>query len=232
MGVLYGVGVGPGDPELMTLKAIRTIENSDFVIVPCEEKEDSYAYKIVKQVIADIDKKDIKCMPFPMIKDKDLLDKAHDSMALEIMECMNQGDVALLTIGDPAIYSTYMYIHNRVAAKGRDAIIINGVPSFCAVASRLGISLGEKSEEIHIIPGSYDLKKTLDYYGTCIYMKSGRALAELIEHLEAMMQTRKMMVYAVSNCGLENEKIYYSLDELRNNSDTSYLTVVISKDVK
>ena len=87
-----------------------------------------------------------------------------------------------------------------------------------------------KSEEIHIIPGSYDLTNTVNYRGTCIYMKSGKALSELIKHLEEMKRSRKMGIYGVSNCGLENEKVYFSIDELKNEMDSSYLTVVITKD--
>ena len=80
----------------------------------------------------------------------------------------------MLTIGDPSVYSTYMYIHKRVMQAGFTAVMISGVPSFCAAAARLGISLGEMMDEIHIIPASYDVRGTVGYGGTCVYMKSGK----------------------------------------------------------
>ena len=67
IGVLYGIGVGPGDPELMTLKAINTIKACDIITIPAVSKEECYAYSIVQAVLPEIEKKHIMCTPFPMI---------------------------------------------------------------------------------------------------------------------------------------------------------------------
>ena len=106
--------------------------------------------------------------------------------------------------------------------------MISGVPSFCASACRLGISLGEKNEEIHIIPASYSIEEALKYSGTCIYMKSGRHLKELLAGLrEQQEKGRRLRAYGVANCGMENEQVYQGLDELERAE--GYLVTVIVK---
>ena len=206
IGVLYGIGVGPGDPELMTLKAINTIKACDIIAIPAVSKEECYAYSIVQAVLPEIEKKQIMCTPFPMIKDKEKLTISHNKIYSDIICELEDGkNVAMLTIGDPSVYSTYMYIH------------------------KLGISLGEMMDEIHIIPASYDVRDTVGYGGTCVYMKSGKKLAELIEVLRTgeAIRKKKMTVYGVTNCGMESERVYRGLDELT--EAKGYLTIVIVK---
>lgn len=230
IGVLYGIGVGPGDPELMTLKAINTIKACDIIAIPAVSKEECYAYSIVQAVLPEIEKKQIMCTPFPMIKDKEKLTISHNKIYCDIVSELEAGkNVAMLTIGDPSVYSTYMYIHKRVMQAGFTAVMISGVPSFCAAAARLGISLGEMMDEIHIIPASYDVRDTVGYGGTCVYMKSGKKLAELIEVLRTgdAIRKKKMTVYGVTNCGMESERVYRGLDELT--EAKGYLTIVIVK---
>lgn len=235
IGVLYGIGVGPGDPELMTLKAINTIKACDILAIPAASKEECYAYSIVQAVLPDIENKQIMCTPFPMIKDKEKLAISHNKIYRDIVCALEAGkNVAMLTIGDPSVYSTYMYIHKRVMQAGFTAVMISGVPSFCAAAARLGISLGEMRDEIHIIPASYDVRATVGYGGTCVYMKSGKKLAELIEVLRTAAdggadtdEEADMTVYGVTNCGMESERVYRGLDEL--SEAKGYLTIVIVK---
>lgn len=230
IGVLYGIGVGPGDPELMTLKAINTIKACDIIAIPAVSKEECYAYRIVQAVLPEIEKKQIMCTPFPMIKDKEKLTISHNKIYSDIVSELEDGkNVAMLTLGDPSVYSTYMYIHKRVMQAGFTAVMISGVPSFCAAAARLGISLGEMMDEIHIIPASYDVRGTVGYGGTCVYMKSGKKLAELIEVLRTgdAIRKKKMTVYGVTNCGMESERVYRGLDELT--EAKGYLTIVIVK---
>lgn len=228
-GVLYGIGVGPGEPELMTVKALQTIRNCDVIVLPAVSKEECYAYRIVHAVCPEIEEKSLICMPFPMIKDVQKLELAHERSYQAIEDYLKCGKrVGMLTIGDPSVYSTYLYMHHRAAEAGQKAIMISGVPSFCAAAGRLGISLGEKSEEIHIIPASYDVHKALGYGGTCIYMKSGKRLAELLAALREQERAgREFQAYGVSNCGMENERVYEGLDELE--SAQGYLITVIVK---
>ena len=229
-GMLYGIGVGPGNPKLMTLQAIETIQKCDVIVLPAVSKEECYAYQIVKKVCQKIDGKALLCMPFPMIRDEKKLALAHERIYQAIEDYLMQGQtVGLLTIGDPSVYSTYIYMHKRATKAGWSAEIISGVPSFCAVAARLGIPLGEKEEEIHIIPGSYDVQNTLHDQGTRVYMKSGKKLQELLEilRMKEKQDGKTLEVYGVSNCGMDNEKVYRGLSELE--AAKGYLTTVIVK---
>ena len=232
-GILYGIGVGPGDPKLMTIQALETIRSCDLIVLPAVSKEECYAYRIVEQVCPEIADMPLLCMPFPMIKDAQKLELAHKRIYDAVEDYLRQGlRVGMLTIGDPGIYSTYMYMHRCAADAGWEARIVSGVPSFCAVAARLGISLGEKDEEIHIIPAAYDMRESLGFHGTRIYMKSGKKLEELLRVLREAMQDKESRVhqdiYGISNCGMENEQVYYGLDELE--QAKGYLTTVIVKE--
>jgi precorrin-2 C(20)-methyltransferase len=229
-GILYGIGVGAGDPELMTVKAQRIITACDLLILPAGSKEECHAYQIVLQAMPEISDKSVRCMPFPMICDTSELEKAHQNIYNEIVSELDSGkSVGFLTLGDPSVYSTYMYMHHHAEAEGRRAQMISGIPSFCAAAARLGISLGEKGEEIHIIPAAYDVSDTLEYHGTRVYMNSGKKLQELLNMLEQQTATGQQTadIYAVSNCGMETEQIYYGIEEAR--KATGYLTIVIVK---
>lgn len=223
-GTLYGVGVGPGDPQLMTLKAVRTIEECQVVAIPALSKERCVAYNIASQA-AELKHKDILCVHMPMTKDAGELRLAHENGANEVKKYLDRGvDVAFLTLGDPTVYSTYIYIHNILKNRGYDTQIISGIPSFCAAAAALGISLSEKSQQIHVIPASYDLDKALELGGTKIFMKSGSRLGEL----KSRLKEAGAVSYMVENCGMDNEKIVYGVDDIDENA--GYYSLVIAKD--
>ena len=184
-GILYGIGVGPGDPELVTLKAVRIVGECDTVILPAKSKEDCIAYGIMKEACGKIAEKELICMPFPMTKDESRLTAAHEQICLEIKKLLDNGrQVAFLTIGDPTVYSTYQYIHKRVVKGGYEAHIVNGVPSFCAAAGALGISLADNKEEIHVIPASYQIEDALKLPGTKVLMKAGKKMKDVKAELE------------------------------------------------
>lgn len=229
-GTLYGIGVGPGNPKLITLEALETIRSCNVILLPAVSKEECYAYRIVRQVYPEIADKPLLCMPFPMIHDKQKLELAHERAYDAVKDYLDLGQtVGMLTIGDPGIYSTYLYMHKRALKDGKKAQIINGVPSFCAVAARLGIGLGGKAQEIRVIPASYDIADALQYHGVCIYMKSGKKLKQLVEALkEQVMAERKYEIYAVSDCGMETERVYHGLEEVAEAG--GYLTTVIVKE--
>ena len=143
-GILYGIGVGTGNPKQMTLQELEVIRECDLIVIPAVSKEECYAYSIAEQAYHEISEKPVLCMPFPMIKDEGKLEISHNKIYENIEGYLSKGQkVGMLTIGDPSIYSTYMYMHKRAEANGWRAQIISGVPSFCSVAARLGISLGE-----------------------------------------------------------------------------------------
>lgn len=224
-GKLYGVGVGPGDPELLTLKAIRIIKEADVLAVPGKQKEGSTAYGIVKQAIHEMDAKEMIGIPMPMTKEEVCLKESHRKGAEEIIRYLEMGKtVAFLTLGDPTIYSTYIYLHKRIVESGYEAEIINGIPSFCAAAAKLNQGLVEKSQLLHVIPSSYDIKDAIALSGTKVFMKSGKNINTVIEYLK----TKGCQAAMVENCGLENENIYSSLNEIK--YDAGYYSLIIVKE--
>ena len=230
-GRLYGVGVGPGDPELMTLKAVRILREAEILLLPAAEKETCTAYRIAVKSVPEIAKKACLCRAFPMTRDLQALAEAHDAVFSEVKEILDAGKtIAFLTLGDPAIYSTYSYIRARLLRNGYPAETVSGIPSFCAAAARLGISLADWSEQIHVVPGEVDPKETAHWRGTRIFMKAGKQLGQLKEALAEECRSRQLQIYTVSNCGMENEKCGTGLAGME--EAAGYFTLVIVKEVR
>lgn len=222
-GKLWGVGVGPGDPELLTVKAVRVLREADVVIVPDAGSGDKTALSIAGNYVQD---KEIRLVKMPMVRDKQVVDAAHDLAAREISQLLDQGkQVAFLTLGDPTVYSTYMYIHQRVLNRGYDVEVIPGIPSFCAAAARLNRSLCLGREPLTIIPASHDQDGLMDLPGNKVFMKAGRAILDL----QAALAQRGLLDRAamVENCGMENERVYPKFADLKEPS--GYFSLVIVK---
>lgn len=223
-GRLYGVGVGPGDPELLTLKAVRLIKECEVVAIPANSKEKCVAYKIASQVIENIDDKEFLYVHMPMTKDENLLKESHNKASEQIANILDSGkSVAFLTLGDPSIYSTYIYIHKLLLNRGYETEIISGIPSFCAASAKINEGLVEKSEELHIIPASYEIKEALKLKGTKVFMKSGKKIGEV----KKAIKENKNRAIMVENCGMGNEKVYKNLEDVKENA--SYYSLIIVK---
>lgn len=221
MAKCYGIGVGPGDPDLLTLKALKLLRVCPVVAAP----DNATAFDIARGVYEDIESKEYMPLKLVMTKDVEKREKAYRQAVKEIENKLDEGkDVACLTLGDVSVYSTFMYMYKLLTEDGYEAEIVPGITSFCASAARMGISLGEREESIHIIASSYDLEKELDYSGTKIYMKAGKQISKLRE----LLQKKDKKAYAISNCGMPEEKVYESLDEL--GDDASYYSLIIVKD--
>ncbi|MCQ2511430.1 MAG: precorrin-2 C(20)-methyltransferase [Lachnospiraceae bacterium] len=226
-GKLYGLGIGPGDPELLTLKALRIVKETDVIAVPGKVPEDTVAYKIVSQAYPELKDKTLLPIHFLMTKDPVLLEESHNKGAQQIMEILDKGqDVAFLTLGDSTLYATYMYVHHIIAAAGYETEIVSGITSFCAVAARLNISLVEQAEELHVIPASYQIFDALEMPGTKVLMKTASKMKEVKEAL----RKRDDEVVMIENCGMPNEKIYYGVDEIPD--DAGYYSLIIVKEKK
>lgn len=224
-GILYGVGVGPGDPELLTVKAVKIITESDVIAVPSAEKENSAAFQIAVQAVEGLENKECVSLPLPMTKDCEKLHKSHENVADKITELLEQGKtVAFLTLGDPTIYSTYLYIHQRIVDKGYQASIISGIPSFCAVSAKLNMGLVEKAEPLHIIPASYPIEEAMNFSGTKVLMKAGKKIGSVKDLLLKLGKKAVM----IENCGMESEKIYDSTEKIPENS--GYYSLIIVKE--
>ena len=224
-GTLYGVGVGPGDPRLMTYLAVDTIKCCPVLAVPADGKGKAVAYRIASGIVKNLDQKECLDLTTPMTKDRAVLDAAYQTAADRIIEKLEQGlDVACLTLGDPTIYSTYIYIHRLVKARGYDAKIINGIPSFCAVSAKLEDSLADRSEQIHIIPSTYGVEDALNLSGTKVLMKAASKMPLVKEALKRRNTTCSM----IENCGMPDEHIYHCIDEIPDQA--SYYSIIVVKE--
>lgn len=228
-GVLYGVGVGPGDPELLTIKAVRVIKESDIIGIPAREASLCTSYQIALKAVPEMAAKEVIALPVPMTTDQDKLAESYERGTEKLIEFLAQGrKVALLNLGDPTVYGSYLKFHERVKERGYRAEIVSGVPSFCAAASALEISIGQEREAIHILPGVYVGDEVEEYTGTRVLMKSAGKIDELKEKLIGLEGEGRLKAYAVSNCGMEHEAIYRDISELDENA--GYFTTIIVKE--
>lgn len=226
-GKLYGVGVGPGDPELLTLKAVRLIREADVIAVPGKDVNalplESVAYKIALSACPEISGKCAITVLMPMTKEKSELEAAHLNGAITIADFLENGkNVVFLTLGDPTVYSTYIYVHKKVIEMGYEAEIINGIPSFCAVAARLNTGLAEQSDQIHIIPASYSPEDALRFPGTKVFMKAGKN----IKKVRDILLSANADCVMIENCGMEDEKIYMTAKEIPDTAGYYSLMIV------
>lgn len=223
-GTLYGLGVGPGDPELLTLKAVRIMKQADVVAVPDKGSGEKTALNIVREFVRD--EQLIYC-PTPMVRDAEKLNRGYDEIAQRLCALLDEGkNIAFITLGDPTVYSSYIYIHHRVLAKGYTAELVPGVTSFCAVSARLGDSLCERSERLMIVPASHkDIDDCLEVDSNFVFMKAGKEIAALKDKLSAhgLLENASM----VENCGMENERVYKNFADMTEAS--GYFSVVVVK---
>ncbi len=223
-GRLYGVSIGSGDPELITLKAVRIIDGCRVIAVPRTRGENTLALSVVEKAV-DLSDKKIIYIDFPMVRDSKVLAENYGRIS-DIICCeLEKDDVAMLNIGDVSIYSTFSYIAGRVEEKGFETEICAGVTSFCAVSALAGKPLVKENESLHIIPYSADKIRSTDFSdGAYIIMKCGKNVPELIEILHEKGLDES--TYAVENCGLPDEKIYNNIGEM---GQCGYFTVFVVK---
>ncbi|MFV0400048.1 MAG: precorrin-2 C(20)-methyltransferase [Oscillospiraceae bacterium] len=223
-GTLYGVGVGPGDPELLTVKAVRAISQCDVVAVPDGRSGDQIALEIASPYIGG---KEVLSLVLPMTRDQAELEAYRIQAAEQLCARLDEGkSIAFLTLGDPTVYSTYGYLHKLVAERGYPAEIVPGIPSFCAAAAALGTILCEGEEALHILPASYpDTGEALSLGGTKVLMKSGKKLGEVLAQLEE----RDLLSGAclAERVGLPGQRLKAGLD---GSEESGYFTVVIVKE--
>ena len=214
-GILYGIGVGCGDPADVTYKAIKTTQSCDTVIFPSGKR----AYDIIKGAWPEIDSKSLKFFSFPMTHDESVLSERREKIYDFIKTLLADGkDVGFATIGDVLVYSTFSYIKELAENDGFSVGIINGIPSFLSCAGKLGLILGQE-DEIHIIPGTGDLDASLELSGIKIFMKLGKRLGELKKALA--QKPEHVFLGAVNRCGMPDEAVYKELSDVP--EEKSYL---------
>ena len=223
-GILYGVGVGPGDPELLTLKAVRLLQSCPVIAAPQTKSGETLALDIVRQAVS-LDGKTILPLYFSMARDKALTRAAHEKAVDAIQVHLDAGqDVAMLNLGDVSIYATFGYIMDILRERGYEAVMIPGVPSFCAAAARLGLSLVSGETPLHIVPAGDPA--SLELPGTKVLMKAGKRLPQVREALTARGLLEQAAM--VEDCGLPTEKLYSSMGDVP--EAAGYFATVIVKE--
>lgn len=228
-GILYGVGVGPGDPELLTIKAIRAIENADIIIAPkTEKKENSVALEIAMPYLkANVQ---VHKMVFPMVFNQDELNEAWINNRNEIVSFLAEGKkVVFLTLGDPMFYSTFIYIFKLLKDCDYPVESIPGITAFCAIGSKMGYPLAEGNEILSIIPATApqeNIVKAMQNTDNVVLMKVYKNYDDIVGVLDESKLLSKAVM--ISKCGLPDETIITNLQEAVG-SKKNYLSTILTR---
>lgn len=225
-GKFIGIGVGPGDPDLLTIKAVKALKNVDVICAPkSTESKPSVALSIVRGVLDKRDNDYILLEPlFPMIEDINELQSYWEHAAELIIKKLDEGlKVAFITLGDPAVYSTFSYVFKLINNMDCETEIIPGVSSFTGCSASAKISLAEKDEIIVIVPKVDErLPQILEHGDTFVIMKTSRHSNMLKEVIGA--DKRNKEIVSVQNCGMEDEIVKTGFIE-----NKKYLSTTIVK---
>ncbi|MDI6716335.1 MAG: precorrin-2 C(20)-methyltransferase [Actinomycetota bacterium] len=235
LGKLYGVGIGPGDTELLTIKAVNVLNSVEVIFTPrAAPTRDSIARKIIEPVLDN--KKKIKELTFPMTKQKEELEYYWAEAASEVENVLKEGkNAAFVTLGDPFLYSTFIYLYRKIRERNPlvEIVTLPGISSIFASASAAGIPIASGSEKVAIIPLSRDvnqIKPYLDMFDTIFILKVGDKLQDLVDLLSRLeLADKSVLVQKVSQAGLQ--RVIRNLPELREDElrEVGYLSTVIVK---
>ena len=228
-GTFYGIGVGPGDPELLTVKAIDALKKIDVLIAPkTEKKSDSVALSIAQPYLKP--SVEIIFQTFPMIKDFASEKKIFAANKEEILNLLRGGkNVGFATLGDPMFYSTYIYIFKLLKSCGVKIVTIPGVPAFLAIAAQIGRPLAYGNDILTIIPATAELdaiKNFLDKADATVLMKVYKNFPEVVDALKNFGLIDEAIL--VSRCGLDDEKIISDV-AAHKDEPLNYLSTILTR---
>lgn len=229
LGTLYGLGVGPGDPELITVKAFRKLQECPVIAYPKKLKgSKSYAHRIVEVYINPLEKIMLGLV-FPMTKDEETLKNEWSRSVEEIYKYLEQGqDVAFVTEGDPMLFSTFIHLMNLMKEIHPDVPIetVAGISSFNGTANRLGIPLGDGNDHVAMIPATDDreeMRRVLESHDAVVFIKVAKVLDDMLDLLEEM--DLLYGTYVVTKV-TSDEEIIWNVDELRG-AELNYLSCMV-----
>ena len=230
--ILYGVGVGPGDPELMTLKAARLIRENRVIALPGRTPRETAAYRIAVRAVPELAGKQLLPLDFPMTEDPGKLAESLRANAVLVeRELLGGENVIFLTLGDVSVYSTFSELRREVERDGFRTEAVSGIPSFCAAAARAGVPLCERRERLVIIPALPGKAEPAGESAgwsapagqeTCVLMKSGSSLGKIRDRC----RDAGLSLWVMENCGMPGERIYRSLEEIPEQGGYFTLAVV------
>jgi precorrin-2/cobalt-factor-2 C20-methyltransferase len=230
IGTLYGVGVGPGDPDLITLKALRILERVPRIFAACSSKNSySLALNIVQR---HLNGAQITQLAFPMTKEAEILKEAWEANARQVLKVLLAGeDAAFITLGDPLTYSTYGYLLKTIKRlhPGVKVVTIPGITSYNAAAAILNTPLAEGEESCYLVSGAMGgakLKQAAQTAENIVMLKTYRHFDDICRTLEELdLMDRATYVRL---CGLEGELVEKDLSELKGQK-MPYLSMILIK---
>lgn len=227
MGKFIGIGVGPGDQDLLTIKAVKAIRSADVIVVPVStENKSSEALAIAEDYIED--QKIIKLI-FPMIKDQQKK-KENLMKNVQLIQEYRDKTVVFLTIGDPTIYATYIYLIEQLKETSLSIETIPGITTLNAISSSLNLPIAMKDESFAVCPVSHSadkLQQMIDCHDNVILMKVSRAPKVLYKVLKENNLANNIVL--ASNIGKANQKISYDIETLVNSQLSYFSTVILKK---
>ncbi|MFD1773112.1 precorrin-2 C(20)-methyltransferase [Paenibacillus rhizophilus] len=231
-GTLYGIGVGPGDPELITVKAFRLMKECPVIAYPKKRMGGkSYALEIVELYINTAEK-NMLGLVFPMTKDQDTLDREWSRTVSQCWDHLKEGrDIAFVTEGDPNLYSTFIHMARLVQELHPEVPVVSvpGISSVLGAAARLGLPLADGDEQVAIVPARNDrqaMKKALEDHDAVVFIKVAKVLDLIIDLLEEMELVGKASV--VMKVTSSDELIWRNVRELKG-QELEYLTLMAVK---
>ncbi|MGQ9793648.1 MAG: precorrin-2 C(20)-methyltransferase [Anaerolineae bacterium] len=227
IGTLYGVGVGPGDPELITLKALHIIQGAHVVAVPVSYAEaESYALSVVANRLQP--EQLLIQLHFPMVRDVHARQASRRSAAEVVLEHLRLGrDVAFLTEGDPLLHSTFIYILSYLPLDV-PIEVIPGVSSITAAAAQAVMPLVSADQRLAVLPAVFEectmLRWAFENFDTVVLLKVNRTLDMLIDLVQELGLDEQATL--VERATLPDARIVRPLSTLRGQM-VHYLSLVI-----
>jgi precorrin-2/cobalt-factor-2 C20-methyltransferase len=232
VGIFYGVGVGPGDPELITRKAERILRAVDWIFLPSGRSGTSFVRRIVEPL--GLPEGKFRTIPLCLSRDRTEDGNAYSRAAAEIVEELSRGkSVAWITQGDPLFYSTFLHVNEALCSYPDVRVeIIPGVTSASAVAARVGLPVARLHERVAVVPAAYGLGRLaelLDEFATVFLLKVHAVFDELLDVLGSL--PRPIQAVYLEQVGTPAERIITNLESLRG-QELSYFSLVILRKEK
>jgi precorrin-2/cobalt-factor-2 C20-methyltransferase len=213
-GRFIGIGIGPGDPELITIKAIKALKSVDVICVPkSHARKPSMALGMVKQILEEREKPaEVLELVFPMTRDELNNRKLWMENAAIVAAKAKKGNVAFITLGDPMLYSTFLYLYECVKETYPEIEleIIPGVTSVTAAAASSNLPLAENMEVVTIMPSDINgelIEKASKHADSVVFMKCAHRIKEFIPILLRAGYTENSTIALVKRCTLPEEKV-------------------------